>query len=227
MVSARHARHVWATDITERAALYCEFNRRFAGLNNMSVLTGDLYAPVEGLTFDRIMIHPPYVPAQQNQVIFRDGGEDGEQVIRGAVQGLARFLRPGGHFYALVMASDRAGETFEQRLRKWLGSQENEFDVATGIYTAHSPAECFTQSLLQGGLDSETALFLDRLWRTTATELILYAAVLIERHASTRPAQSARFNLVEQSLTVHHLESLFDANLGPTPEGKMGCRGDA
>jgi len=82
MLGARLARHVWATDITERAALFAEFNRRLAGLDNVTVLAGDMYAPVEGLTFDRIVIHPPYVPAPKSQLIFRDAGEDGEEIIR-------------------------------------------------------------------------------------------------------------------------------------------------
>ena len=124
MRGAPYAGHVWATDISARCTLFAEFNRRLAGLENMTVVEGDMYAPVEGLTFDRIVTHPPYIPAKQTELIFRDGGEDGEQIIRRVVEGLPRFLRPGGKFYALLMATDREGEEFEQRIRKWLGADE-------------------------------------------------------------------------------------------------------
>ena len=43
------------------------------------------------------MTHPPYIPAKETELIFRDGGKDGEQIIRRAVEGLPRFLRPGGN----------------------------------------------------------------------------------------------------------------------------------
>ena len=58
----------------------------------MTVVEGDMYAPVEGLTFDRIVTHPPYIPAKQTGLIFRDGGEDGEQIIRAGGGRPAAFL---------------------------------------------------------------------------------------------------------------------------------------
>ena len=111
---ARYARHAWGTDIAARSVQFAEFNRRLNGIQNATMLQGDLYAPVEGLTFDRIVTHPPYVPARKNTMIFRDGGEDGEQILRGIVEGLPRFLRPGGRFYTLVVAADCEGQWFEE-----------------------------------------------------------------------------------------------------------------
>jgi len=85
MLGAHNAQHVWATDITERSAHFAEFNRRLAGIENMTAAAGDMYAPVAGLTFDRITIHPPYVPSRQSKMVYRDAGEDGEQILRRAV----------------------------------------------------------------------------------------------------------------------------------------------
>ena len=197
IVGARVARHVWATDISHRAALAAEFNRRLAAIGNMTVLAGDLYAPVEGLTFDRIVIHPPYVPAQQSEIIFRDGGEDGEQVIRRAVEGLPRFLRAGGRFYSVLMASDRVGESFEQRMRKWMGSQESEFDIAVTAYSIEPPGVAFGNLLRQEGSDLKKVVSLSALWSATRTEAIVYAAVVIERHDVPRPAVTKRVQVAE------------------------------
>src|ERR1017187_5911099 len=101
--------------------LFARLSCRLAGLDNVTVLEGDLYSPVEGLTFDRIAIHPPWAPATQSEFIFGDGGEDGETIIRGSIERLPQFLLPGGRFYAMLLASDRQGEKFEERGRSWLG----------------------------------------------------------------------------------------------------------
>jgi methylase of polypeptide subunit release factors len=74
MAASRYAEHAWACDITERSVHFSEFNRRLNGLDNVTVARGDLYEPVEGLMFDRIVTHPPYVPVASSTCIFRDGG---------------------------------------------------------------------------------------------------------------------------------------------------------
>ena len=51
-------------------------------------------------------------------------GKTGSRSSGRVVEGLPRYLRPGGKFYALLMATDREGEEFEQRIRKWLGADE-------------------------------------------------------------------------------------------------------
>ena len=79
--------------------------------------------------FDVIAAHPPYVPAEETELVFRDGGADGEQITRRIVAGLADHLNPGGLFYLECMLTDRAGEPIEQRVRRMLGPLEEEFDV--------------------------------------------------------------------------------------------------
>jgi carbamoyltransferase len=209
MLGARRARHVWATDITPRAALFAEFNCRVAGLDNVTVLAGDMYAPLAGLTFDRIVIHPPYVPAPHSELIFRDAGEDGEQIIRRAIEGLPGFLRPGGRLYALLMASDRASETFEQRLRRWLGPAESEFDIVVGARSIQAPEEFLGYSLARGGVPPENVPFLRSLWRETRTEAILYAALLIGRHRQLRPVVTQRLK-TGKGYSGRHLEWLLE-----------------
>src|SRR5438105_9242584 len=73
-----YAEHAWACDIAPRSADFSEFNRRLNALENVTVGCGDLYDPVKGRQFDRIVTHPPYVPVLKPGCIFRDGGNDGE-----------------------------------------------------------------------------------------------------------------------------------------------------
>ncbi len=209
MLGTRSARHVWATDITERSALFAEFNRRLYRLHNMTVLAGDLFAPVEGLTFDRIVIHPPYVPAKQSKLVFRDAGQDGEQIIRRTIEELPRFLRPGGRFYSLQIATDREGESFEDRIRKWIGPNQADFDIAVGARSMQTPREFLAQLISLGRLNMAELPNLIEIWNETKTVIVVYAAVLIERHAGERRAITKRL-LTGPGYRGRHLEQLLD-----------------
>ncbi|MGH7459693.1 MAG: methyltransferase, partial [Longimicrobiales bacterium] len=129
LAASKFARHAWAVDIADRSTRTCEFNARLNQVENVTALTGDLFEPVAGLTFDRIVAHPPYMPAAQTRLIFRDAGADGEELLRRIIQSLPQYLRPGGRFYCRTMATDRAGAALEQRIRAWLGQGDQEFDI--------------------------------------------------------------------------------------------------
>jgi methylase of polypeptide subunit release factors len=131
---SRHVDRLVASDLTARATHFTRFNGLLNGCANVEVVQGDLYQAVEGRTFDRIIAHPPYVPALAAVQIYRDAGETGESVLRPIVEGLPRYLRPGGTFYGVSAAWDSREGPFEERLRGWLGERASEFDV---IFAPH------------------------------------------------------------------------------------------
>ena len=192
IMGARHARHVWATDITARAVHFAGLGCRLAGLDNVTLLEGGLYNPVEGLTFDRIAFHPPWVPAGRSTFAFGDGGEDGETIIRGSIEGLPRFLRPGGRFYAMVVASDRVAEKFEQRVRRWLGAAEDQFDIALTELARDSPNGFLAQNLARGSICERDIPWWIELWKATRTEAIVYGNLMVQRHESEREPVTSR-----------------------------------
>jgi SAM-dependent methyltransferase len=192
IMGARHARHVWATDITARAVDYATLSCRLAGVDNVTVLEGDLYSPVDGLTFDRIAIHPPWMPAGLTAYVFGDGGEDGESIIRGAIEGLPRFLRPGGRFYATMLASDREGEKFEQRVRRWLGDTADSFDIALAERVHESTDVFLAQNLARGSTRESDVPSWIGLWKATRTEAMVYGHLTIERHEGERVPLTSR-----------------------------------
>jgi SAM-dependent methyltransferase len=192
ILGARHARRVWATDITARAVHFAGLSCRLAGLDNVTVVQGDLYNPVEGLTFDRIAFHPPWVPRSQMPFVFGDGGEDGEDLIRGAIQGLPRFLRPGGRFHALLLASDREGERFEQRVRRWLGAPADQFDIAVAELACVSPDVFLAQNLGRGSICEGDIPAWTELWKATRTEAIVYGHLIVQRHDGEGEPANAR-----------------------------------
>jgi len=219
LLGARCARHVWGTDIIARPVRFAEFNRRLNGLDNMTTVQGDLYEPVEGLTFDRIVTHPPYVPARKTGLVFRDGGEDGEQIVRRVVEGLPRMLRPGGRLYSLHMASDRTGEPYEQRIRKWLGSQAAEFDVLVITERIHKPQDFLSRQLNVIKREPGEVGFWMEMWKANHTEFLIYCWVLVRRHDGARPPVTARAHAGKNYLPRHREWLLDFESEAASPDG--------
>jgi methylase of polypeptide subunit release factors len=206
---ARLSRHAWGTDIAARSVQFAEFNRRLNGIQNATMLEGDLYAPVEGLTFDRIVTHPPYVPARKNTIIYRDGGEDGEEIVRRIVEGVPRFLRPGGRFCMMVTAADCEGQQFEDRLRLWLGAAEAEFDLVLAAHTLTGPKDVAANSFLGQHTAAEDILYRHEMWVRRKVQFLFYGSVLMRRHEAARPAITARV-LKGAGFTPRHVEWLLE-----------------
>ncbi|MGC4054510.1 MAG: methyltransferase [Paludibaculum sp.] len=95
LAAIRGAKRVYAADLGLRSVHYSNFNAKLNGLEQVLGVQGDLFGAVEGLQFDCIVAHPPYVPDGKKHMLFRDGGEDGEQIFRRIVQDLPKYLKPG------------------------------------------------------------------------------------------------------------------------------------
>lgn len=182
LLLAPHADDVTAVDITERAVAFARFNAALNGMSQVRVERGDLYEPVQGMTFDTIVAHPPFVPAASPRYIYRDGGEDGERVTARIVAGLPAHLRAGGLFYCSCAATDRA-DPLEMRLRSMLGPEHNEFDVAVVPRTVQ-PVEAWCAELARasGGLRRATRLL--EAFRTHAVRSLVIGWIVIMRHAA-------------------------------------------
>ncbi len=189
LLGSKSATHVWACDLTERCIHFAEFSRRLNGVENMTLLRGDLFEPVRGLTFDRIVSQPPYMPALTQSLIYRDGGEDGEQLLRRIVAEAPEYLSPGGRFYCFTLTSDRKSGSFEQRVRRWLGEREAEFDVISVVIEMHKLREPGAPgSAPRHGIASEQEEVFIKLEATA----IYFSALVIERVAAVRRGVTAR-----------------------------------
>jgi methylase of polypeptide subunit release factors len=190
--ASRFAKRAWTVDITERSTVFAEFNIRLNGLANVASLRGDLYEPVRGLTFDRIVIHPPYVPARRDTFAFRDGGEDGESVTRRAIAGLPEFLRPGGRFYCQCQATDRKGAPLERRVRAFLGEKEAEFDVLVAVTSESNPLAYYASGAARRHLSFADAGEWHALFQQLEVTHLVYGSVVIQRHRDPCPAMTLR-----------------------------------
>ncbi|MGM1030049.1 MAG: DUF7059 domain-containing protein [Actinomycetota bacterium] len=96
----RLARHVVATDISERALWCTALNARLNGVDGIETRLGDRFEPVEGERFDLIASNPPFVITPRAEGVpayeYRDGGTTGDALMETVVGGLAAHLLPGG-----------------------------------------------------------------------------------------------------------------------------------
>jgi SAM-dependent methyltransferase len=176
------AEHAWAIDVAERSTEFARFNARLNAVENITLRTGDLYAPVAGLTFDRIVAHPPYVPARETRLVYRDGGSDGEEVTRRVIAGLPEHLRPGGSFHCTCTATDRKDSPLERRLRAMLGSSADEFDVAVVVHSEFDPTEYYVRLAIAGRGTWPEAEEWHRHFAALGVTKMVYATLAIVRH---------------------------------------------
>ena len=121
LLAASHSQHVVAVDINSRAAHCTRFNAQVTGADNIEVIIGNLFEPVQGKCFDLITANPPFVPSPVDSLRFRDGGNSGEDVQQDLIAGLPCHLAPGGIAQIVTELGERDDEPISDRLRRWLG----------------------------------------------------------------------------------------------------------
>lgn len=168
-------------DINARAAHFAAFNAKLNGLVVES-LQSDLFAAVEGRKFQVICAHPPWVPSIGDGVVFRDGGDIGEELVARLAAELPRYLQTGGTAVLVCMGRDGRDGGFEQRLRGWLGEAGAAADIIVGVIRTMSVDE-FTNSLQRVHFQGNQALA-DRMaqrFRDLQTEKFVYGATFIRK----------------------------------------------
>ncbi len=96
-----------AVDISEAALEVACFNaEKFHVADRTEFFCGDLFAPLEGKTFDAIVSNPPYIPTadlatlqaevRREPRLALDGGADGLEFYRRIIVDAPRFLISGG-----------------------------------------------------------------------------------------------------------------------------------
>jgi SAM-dependent methyltransferase len=181
LAMAGNATQCTAADIATRSVHFARFNAWLNGCPHVDVVCGDLYEPVAGRRFDCIVAHPPYVPALANKLTYRDGGETGDQIVRGVIAGAGDHLNPGGTFHLLCLGMDTGEGSFEQRVRSWIGPAEREFDVVFALDSTTPPEVIATRLIDRSG--GTTADLLK--WRELFTHLqvkeFVYGAIVGRR----------------------------------------------
>jgi len=193
---ARSASRSASSDLTQRSALFAEFNSRLNAAPIES-LCGDLYQPVKGRQFDLVTAHPPFVPAIGANMVYRDAGETGEEITRRVLEELPNHLRVDGTCVVLCVARDTKEGTFEQRARKWLGADGEFFDIVFGLEKVLSVAEV-VESIRKRGKSFSTQETEDLTQRLQAlgTEQFVYGALFLRRFPKPVEQKPSRIRIL-------------------------------
>jgi release factor glutamine methyltransferase len=119
---------VTAVELSRRSAAAARLNARLQG-SGVSVLRGDLFAPVAGARFGLITANPPYVPsASARPARYRaarcwDGGLDGRAVLDRVCAAAATHLTPDGRVLVVHSAVCDPGLTVDRFARAGVDAQ--------------------------------------------------------------------------------------------------------
>jgi len=119
IIASRYSKKVTAVDINPRAIRFARFNAQLNGISNITVLKGDLYNCVENEKFDTILANPPFVPSPDESMKFRDGGVNGEAILRRIVNQAPNHLSANGRLYIVTDLVDVSN--YESKLKSWWG----------------------------------------------------------------------------------------------------------
>jgi methylase of polypeptide subunit release factors len=117
---SRHADHVVATDLNERALNFAAFNALLNEAGNVELRGGSFFEPVAGERFELVVTNPPYVISPETEYLFRDSGLTGDSVSRQVVEAAPAVLDEGAFATVLVSWIHPPGEDWSTPLRAWV-----------------------------------------------------------------------------------------------------------
>ncbi|TYD00740.1 methyltransferase [Arthrobacter echini] len=130
-----HARHVTATDISERALAFARFNvllnapaldvdPQHLG-DRISLRLGNLLEPVAADRFQLVVSNPPFVitprtGGPEDTYTYRDGGLAGDAIVENLVRDLPGVLSPGGSAQLLGNWEISGSTAWDRRIRAFI-----------------------------------------------------------------------------------------------------------
>ncbi len=196
------------SDITARSACMAEFNARLNGAD-ITNACGDLYAPVGDRHFDVISAHPPWVPSTGDAMVFRDGGDVGEAVIRRVIEGIGEHLGSGGTAVVVSLGRDTVEAAYERRVRGWLGDAAHDCDVILGVEKVLTIEELArSMRKLHFKDNAEEADRMAARMIELGTDKFIYGALFIRRTGQSVTEPPLRLRLSSQAAAADY-ERLF------------------
>lgn len=129
----RVAGAVVATDVSERALRFTRLNALLNGVGGIQTRLGDMFAPVRGERFDRVVSNPPFVITPRGGDVpayeYRDGGRIGDGLVAEFVTGVSAHLEPGGTAQLLGNWETRDGLGGLDRVRAWVEASATPLDA--------------------------------------------------------------------------------------------------
>lgn len=123
LAMSAYCRKVVALDVNPRALMLTRFNMALNGVDNVVVMQSDLFAAVEGATFDRIVFNAPV----GMELTPRNALESGEQLLIRFFGALDKHLKRNGLLQMNVCVKEWSNANLATNLRSWLGGCHQDF----------------------------------------------------------------------------------------------------
>jgi len=120
LLTARHSETVVATDVNPRALTFAAFNARLNGVENVELVQGSFFEPVQDRRFDLVVANPPFVISPDHDIMFRDSGLPGDTVSREILTQAPEFLNEGGLAHLLASWILKEDEPWWNPVEGWL-----------------------------------------------------------------------------------------------------------
>jgi SAM-dependent methyltransferase len=124
LLAARHAEHVVATDVNERALDLVRSNAERNGIDHVEVRAGNLFDALSGERFDLIVGNLPFVLSPTSEWLFRDGTDDrrddGSSIVTRALSEVGDRLTDDGVAVFLANWPVADGEPPMTNAVRWL-----------------------------------------------------------------------------------------------------------
>lgn len=133
IASRRPDARIWATDLTDACVGLARRNAAHVGVDNVTVVQGDLFSGLAGLegTIDLIVCNPPYISqaklAGERALLLEsepreafDGGPYGLSIHQRVVKEALPFLKPGGWLlFEIGLGQERQVKLLFERTRAY------------------------------------------------------------------------------------------------------------
>ena len=180
ILASRHAKHVVATDVNERALRFASFNVALNGAANVELRQGSFLEPVASETFDLVVANPPYVISPESTFAFRDSGLGRDRVSEHLIRALPALLEEGG--LATIMVSwIQNGDDPGLRPREWIEQSGcDAWILHTGTDDALAAAAGWNRSVDPEERGEKIDAWLEY-FRNEGIEAIAYGAILLRK----------------------------------------------
>ncbi|MBG09112.1 MAG: carbamoyltransferase, partial [Halobacteriovoraceae bacterium] len=118
LIASSYSKKVISVDINPRAIRFSRFNAQLNGIDNINFQLGNLYEGLKGMTFDLILANPPFVPSPNTNYKFRDGGSNGEEILKEIVIESKKHLKEFGRLCIVTDLVDI--KSYDSKLSHWL-----------------------------------------------------------------------------------------------------------
>lgn len=119
VLARRGAKHIVATDLSERALACARDNLQRLGLqNHVELLHTDLFPPGQAAL---VVCNPPWIPARPTSALEQAVYDEGSQMLKGFLSGLAAHLVEGGEGWLILSdIAELLGLRTRQELLDWI-----------------------------------------------------------------------------------------------------------